>query len=302
MTQKQSDLFYTGGAGAIAVPKITAWESFTPTGGWTTNTVYTGHKRQVGSNLEMEIQISLTGAPGGDSLLSIDVPGGLNIDDSVASDTTLYSTKFGSGLILDGGSVGSREVFPVNFTTTSMRVAYESSASNTYLLTSNSAPITFASGDSVNVKIVVPIAEWSVDELVGSALNRWQKKLLNGDVTADADADLADIQFNGLEIGKTYRVSVLPYIETSVSDDNAAILGIHDGNTILRARANTSGSSLEIDQFTSSSIFTATATTLTWSGESTSANAIIRGNNTIDETWAMIEELNNYQTETTAFS
>jgi len=132
--------------------------------------------------------------------------------------------------------------------------------------------------------------------------NKWQTLKLDGDVTTDADADLSDIDFNNLVIGNVYRVTILPYIETSTADDNAAIIGIHDGNNLLRARVNSSGSSLEIEQFTSECVFTATATTFTWSGESTSANAVIRGNNTFDETWAKIEELNNYETETTDFT
>jgi len=293
MTQFQSDLFYTGGAGAIAVPKVTDWVDFTPT--WINGGSITSEDwkyRQVGSSMEIQGQV-VWGGTGAANLLLMEVPSGLTIDADIPIGASFHGILGNGGHFDSGGSL--RETLSV-WINTNQRFGFLTPSKNSFLGSE------VDTGDIISLTARMPIVEWPVDQLVGSSLNRWQTKFLNGDVTADADADLGDIQFNGLEIGKTYRVSVLPYIETSVTDDNAAILGVHDGNTVLRARANTSGSSLEIDQFTSSCIFTATATTFTWSGESTSANAIIRGNNTRDETWAMIEELNNYQTETTAFS
>jgi len=66
--------------GTSAVQSIATWQSFTPTGSWTTNTAYSGRYMREGSNLRIKYGIILSGVPGGTAQLGVNLPLGYSLD------------------------------------------------------------------------------------------------------------------------------------------------------------------------------------------------------------------------------
>jgi hypothetical protein len=123
-------------------------------------------------------------------------------------------------------------------------------------------------------------------------LNKYQKKKLTADVTSD-NTDIADLRFENLTIGKVYKVTALPRIQTNGSGHNVNFNIEHDGSEVATATVinDTNGN----HTFDIAAIITATASTVTFSCDSVATGDAIQGNDTFSETFVMIEELNNYQ-------
>jgi len=214
--QLQSDLFYAGGTASIAVPIVTEWEDFTPTGSWTTNTTYTGKYRRVGSSMDIIMTATLAGAPNSTDF-TFDMPTGFTIDSSkLTGAVNDRSPKLGTATVHDANTTGTYGVIG----------SYSGSGSNirissfqdsgvqelTWTNVTQISPITFASGDTVTFRAeALPIAEWQSQALIGTTkeatatesglvkLNKWAKKTY---VSANSD-----LTFN-LEDGKTYDIYV----------------------------------------------------------------------------------------------
>jgi len=143
---------------------ITDWVSYTPTGSWSTNTTYTGRKRRVGDVGEYDIAISLSGAPTA-ATLTINMPSGETIDTTKISDTTSGLKHLGTGWILDSGTINYGLAQVSYSSSTAVLVRYTNASATgtgTNLLTvSNTAPMTFASGDKITLRYSAPIAGWS---------------------------------------------------------------------------------------------------------------------------------------------
>lgn len=142
---------------------ITQWESFTPTGSWTTNTTYTGNKRRVGDNMEVQIKIALSGAPD-NAQLSIDIPDGLSIDTSKFSNDTEDAT-LGLATYFDNNAA--------TITSAGQRVRYRGAATEVQVssgdtLYDQTNPITWAASDEIYIKFSVPIEGWSSGALLST--------------------------------------------------------------------------------------------------------------------------------------
>jgi hypothetical protein len=139
------------------------WQSYTPTGSWVSNTTYTGKYRRVGDTAEVDIKLSLSGAPTASSL-TINLPTGLTIDTNKlggAADT--QNLSLGRNVIFDTG--GETYGGPVGFNNTTSVKLTASYAALTWMVDGNAVnatnPITFAAGDAIYVHFTVPIAEWA---------------------------------------------------------------------------------------------------------------------------------------------
>jgi hypothetical protein len=89
----------------VQVPVVTAWVDFTPTGTWTTNVTYSGKRRQVGENVEIQYNVECSGAP--DAVpLDFDFPPGITIDTSKLEVNSADGTVIllGNGSALDDGN------------------------------------------------------------------------------------------------------------------------------------------------------------------------------------------------------
>lgn len=135
---------------------VTDWESFTPTGSWTTNTTYAGKKRRIGDSLECWVKVLVSGAPTS-ATLTINLPSGLSIDTSKAPGTPSAAGdgNFGWADGADSG-VGFHQGLVVYDTATSVRVAGDDGA----VYWNATTPYTFAAGDFVEIRMIVPIAGW----------------------------------------------------------------------------------------------------------------------------------------------
>ena len=138
------------------------WRSFTPTGTWTTNTTYSGFKRRVGQQMEVQIRITLAGAPNATTLT-------VNVPDSLSMDSALMLS--GNNITKDGGAnfrdnstataykgyVWAREttnaITPRFFDDTGLR---ETSTGVTQTL-----PFTWASGDVIHLMCNFVIDGWN---------------------------------------------------------------------------------------------------------------------------------------------
>ena len=153
------DNFLTG-----TLNPVTDWESFTPTGDWTSNVTYTGKYKIVGDTAHFQVNILLSGAPDG-TLNFIDIP--FTIDTTkLSSGASVYATVIGQTRISDSG--GSTYVGNVRYgsATTIRPLFFNTSAQEAAI--SSTTPVTFASGDIVNITFSVPIVGYSsgVDAVV----------------------------------------------------------------------------------------------------------------------------------------
>jgi hypothetical protein len=139
------------------------------TGTWVTNTTYTAFETRIGSLARYDIKIALIGAPTAATLV-LTLPSGRTIDT-----TKLANTGATAGNILPNSSVGITDISTESY---AGGVHYSSSTSVGILWTDDNAvatkffgvtataPMTFASGDTISISFIVPIAEWA-----SSALN-----------------------------------------------------------------------------------------------------------------------------------
>lgn len=142
---------------------VTQWQSFTPTGSWSTNTTYAGFWRRVGQNLQAEYKITTAGAPTSASL-DINIPFALTIDTTALAVTAAGSVIQGStATIVDSGTANFTGYTSYIGSSTSLRVVVDV-ASGTYATQSSvtqAVPMTWANGDSLTVFIDVPITGWA---------------------------------------------------------------------------------------------------------------------------------------------
>ena len=147
-------------------------------------------------------------------------------------------------------------------------------------------------------------------EVNGNAIvpNRWGVKTLNSNFNSSGINNIPDLQLYNLEIGKTYRVSChyhFDFIGASATTETIRIRFVHDGNILTRAQATVDQTTTDriIIQSTESIVFTATATEFQFVANIVGTDANIRQHNGVygTGTRVTIEELNNYDLETTAF-
>lgn len=132
---------------------ISAWQAWTPTGTWTTNTTYTGRKRQVGSDYEYEILVALTGAPNN---VQLDI----NLQETMDANVILTSARSDLGLatFTDTG-VNTFFGRVAYFNATTIRI-YSENVGGTSNITGNvngTTPFAFGNGDVVMIRFKAPI-------------------------------------------------------------------------------------------------------------------------------------------------
>lgn len=160
---------------------IGAWASYTPTGSWSTNTTYAGRWRRVGQQMELDIFITLAGAPTAASLTSVSLPSGYTIDTAQYTSSTSLEQRIGDVHILDSGTARYAGYTTLGTTDTSIRPLYFEEDVTTYTNDggiSDTAPITFANGDKIHITASIPITEWAgkgiVPMLAEDNASEWQ--------------------------------------------------------------------------------------------------------------------------------
>lgn len=154
----KADNFSVAPSQYVYAPVVTDWQTFTPTGSWTANSTYAGKWRRVGDSAEYMVKVSLTGAPNA-LALTINLPN--TIDTSKITSTQQYATAFESS--------GMAYVSPSGY---ALKVAYNNSSSVSIVYVSNgttsitnlvtqSMPVTWATGNEINIIFKVPILGWT---------------------------------------------------------------------------------------------------------------------------------------------
>lgn len=147
---------------AVFGAATTDWISYTPTGSWTANTSYNGQYRRVGDTMELQVYITLTGAPTSANL-TINMPTGFSIDSTkLASGTSTVNKVLGTGDGLNGGDYWMMQMSYNNSTSvaafsigTNVAAAYASNPVNA------TAPVTWANGNTIELNFIVPVVGWN---------------------------------------------------------------------------------------------------------------------------------------------
>lgn len=155
-----SDIFYCDDViispeDVIIGPSFGPWTTLTPTGTWSTNTTYTGVIRRSGQNMEGRVKVSLSGAPTGN--FTVTIPNSLTIDTAALPSGSTFAAC-GYALGIDSSPSNNYTGLVYVASSTSIRVVTDGSTGNLWTAT---APITWASGDYIELYFTVPIAEWS---------------------------------------------------------------------------------------------------------------------------------------------
>lgn len=144
-----------------------------------------------------------------------------------------------------------------------------------------------ASGD-----IDACIYQWRVNGWGGC--QPYKVNALASDLSSNT-TDITSLKIEGLENGKSYRLSMHAKIigNNSGSPRAVTLSALHDGSTVLEEKARTGLSDLFEDAFGSSVIFEASAPTVTFNSNHLSS-ATLLGDGTTAETFVMIEELEDH--------
>lgn len=143
------------------------WQSFTPTGSWTSNVTYSGFKRRVGSSLECVVKAIATGTPSPGVGFRITIPDSLTINTS-ALIAEATDQPLGDAVILDSGS-GRFNAY-VRYSSSSPTTTVELYTSSDTLV-STTSPMTWTTNDKIIMRFTVPIAEWAGSGSVNLAQN-----------------------------------------------------------------------------------------------------------------------------------
>ncbi len=177
---------------------VTPWQSYTPTGSWTTNTSYTGFKRRVGDSEEYKIRVLLSGPPNS-TALRINLPAGQKIDVNKSS-TSLNNITLGIVSFLDIGTAeyqGRVQYF--NDTSVEIRSLDANAALG---LTNATTPFTFANGDSINITFSVPIQGWDA----GAMLSTTELMMRGTDIKAVAGSQgISNVTWSTVSWGTEVR-------------------------------------------------------------------------------------------------
>lgn len=162
-TQYETLVLYCDGSNWLIEDRKcdTAWASYTPTGTWSTNTTYTGKWRRQGDSIQVQVLVTLSGAPDA-TALAFDIPSGYTIDTGKIVSTSGDSFTWGNGQILDSGTSGYT-MSTIGYSDTNTMTVRCSSVAGTYdqtVFVTNLVPFTFASGDEIGAFFEVPISGW----------------------------------------------------------------------------------------------------------------------------------------------
>ena len=301
-----------GTTNALVQDNLSEWIAYTPTitAGITGNAF--GKWRRVGDSIEVRSYISVSGATGG--TISISIPSGLTTDTSKLADSA-FEDCVGDVTANDQGTSqiygGNVHVDQSNTNRVRFR-RIDGGGSGGYW--TNTVPFAWSSSDEIFCNFTLPIVEYagSQNSLVGFSeatstslglvtKNKVQTKYLTSDVSTSTT--LTSMTFNGLTTDKIYRVTLQAWMQiVGTSATESGIIDItHNSNIIgrlhFRADADTDVHAIVA---TSSVIFTAAAATVTFAA-TISGTITIFGNSSGSESFAQLEELNNY-TVTTDFT
>jgi len=156
------DNFQVGPQQLSATLPMQDWQSFTPTGSFTTNTTYTGKYRRIGSDAEFEVRMAFGGVPNTVSS-TINMPTAMTIDTSKLTTAVLNRNVLGRFTTNDNSALQNSTIGVVMYNSTTAVSLYYLDDSNGIIraVQSESAPFAIAASDDIVATFRVPIAEWA---------------------------------------------------------------------------------------------------------------------------------------------
>lgn len=133
---------------------ITDWDSFTPTGSWTSGATYTGKFRQVGDVYVFQVRLDITGSVTS-SNLSINLPSSMEIDTDKLVSSDDFRSALGLSYLRDNSAGINRNGRVMYKDSTSVTIGYETA--DNQAIPTDSSPWTWASGDIITANFSVPI-------------------------------------------------------------------------------------------------------------------------------------------------
>lgn len=241
---------------------VTDWQTYTPTGTWTTNTTYSGKWRRIGDQMEVMVEVSTSGAPTAANL-TVNLPTGYLID------TNKFTTNYS---IINTAMIGATWVNDSNASFFTGGVSYNDTSSifpridnssSTYsapTAVSNTVPITFGSGDRVVTTFTVPIVGWSSNVQMSNdtdtrVVSSAAKTLSTTTVTSGTAIVLTTSQFDThgayntstgsylVPVAGKYRVSFSPsYVTAGAVDFDLRVNTIVIASRFMSTNATSRGS------------------------------------------------------------
>jgi hypothetical protein len=206
------DDFFVGPQTAPIGSVVTDWQSFTPTGSWTTNTSYTGLWRRVGDSMEVKARVSTSGAPTS-AAFTLNLPAGYSIDLSKLQSSASPSSAIplnGEAYGFDNG-LGTYPGLLIYNSATSVAIFNHITAAGTNPVITNAGaqwsqihPFTWGNTDYANINFKVPIAGWS------------------SNVQMSNDTDTRVVSFVGTQSSQAVTANVTNISFTAVKDSHGA--------------------------------------------------------------------------------
>ena len=136
------------------IPGNGGWVSFTPTGGWSTNTTYSGHYLIFGNTAIIIYNITLSGAPSG--TLTLNIPGAITVNTTAFSGSPATNTYVsGTGGGVNGGVTYAMQ--PLYPNAGAILMTYTSALTGAETPVDATHPVTWANGNSLIVRVEFPI-------------------------------------------------------------------------------------------------------------------------------------------------
>jgi hypothetical protein len=134
--------------------------SYTPTGSWTANSTYTGFCWREGNTINLDVKIALSGAPTA-AALTLTLPGSLTVDTSQLTGPTAGLTPFSGNVMSQDISLPGKFIGLALYGSSTTVAIYSDNGDSTASPLTSTVPVTFATGDSVNIKVLgIPITDW----------------------------------------------------------------------------------------------------------------------------------------------
>lgn len=138
----------------------TGWTAFTPTGSYTTNTVYTGMWRRISDSVEIIWYIAFSGNPNNPNPTNVNLPSNMVIDTTKILTTTTSQNNLGT--VVGEASSTNPFGFCVYASTTAVSLRAHNAANTQLVDWTGTSPVSFANGNSITVRsVALPISGWS---------------------------------------------------------------------------------------------------------------------------------------------
>lgn len=222
---------YLGQQAIGSVPNVGKTETVTVTGSWSSNTTYTAKRTEIGQWAFYQIRVAVSGAPTSANLV-VNLPSGDVIDTG-----NLANSSQQAGNLLPNSSVGIVDASVASYAggvyyndTVSVGILWtdDDAVATKFIAVTATAPMTWATGDSVTITFCVPLMR-----LAGAGLSTGpgsEPEYLSTSGTWDANSSTA--VRGGSAIGGTLtasRAKTVTWSSPTQIDHLFEVLGSRDG-------------------------------------------------------------------------